>query len=267
MTAKSRIFIIKQQRQENLPLLDTLRLGCRRTQGAPLWKHFHCHLFHLSPFSVLRALDSQRGHQGMFCRQRPSSRARGKTTPDGSGPRRQSQSTSWCAWGGWCWPRLLLWAHLCPSPHLAPPESQRCDRAVILAPILYPEQAQWGDRAGIRSWDSKGSSMLTPRQGEKEEHPVASCPASAAMLAPFPLIPHQQQWKPATGDSQRPHSKRGQGPAPGPQDQRSLLGGQEPTWPFPKERRRYCHPQGLHDRAGRRLGWMLEGLQFLRMVS
>lgn len=47
------------------------------------------------------------------------------------------------------------------------------------------------------------------------------------------------------------------------QDQGSLLGGQEPTWPFPKERRRYCHPQG--SMVG--LGQMLEVLQFLRIVS
>lgn len=52
-----------------------------------------------------------------------------------------------------------------------------------MAPRPYPKEAQWGDRAGIMSWDSKGSSMLTPRQREKEEHPVASCPASAAVLA------------------------------------------------------------------------------------
>lgn len=84
-------------------------------------------------------------------------------------------------------------------------------------------------------WDPKGSSMLTPRQREKEEHPVVSCSASAAVLVPFLLIPHQQQWKTATGDAQRFHSRRGHGPALGPQlGWGSLLDGQEPTWPFPK---------------------------------
>lgn len=41
---------------------------------------------------------------------------------------------------------------------------------------------------------------------------------------------------------------------------------QEPTWPFLKERRRYCHPQGSMTGLAE-AGVDATGLQFLRIVS
>lgn len=195
MIAKSRISLLSNSSDRIAVTHTDWEPGEPAAAGEPTGPHTRsmstapCSTSH--PISVLRALDSQRGHQECFVGSDHLPGHREHNPSWALGPAGGHRAPTGVTWGRWCWPRLLLWAHICPSPlpALGVPSS---NIGTQRTPPRTGSLRRLGRDYGLGPWGWGWGPCSHPGE-EKEEHPVALCPASDAVLAPFPLIPHQQQ--------------------------------------------------------------------------
>lgn len=119
MIAKSRISLLSNSSDKITVTHTDWEPGEPADAGEPTGPHtgsVHCPLLHLSPYFCSKSPGLTEGQQECFVGSDHLPGHRVHNPSWALGPAGGHRAPTGVTWGGWCWPRLLLWAHICPSP-------------------------------------------------------------------------------------------------------------------------------------------------------